>query len=293
MTPSTWAKERPTTDISSLMVATAAALVAAALPAPAHAADPVIAAAGNIACDPDQPLLRGRRGDGRRGAARPRPRRCCRPASPECSPSATPSTAAAPCPAYNASYQPGWGLPKAITHPGAGQPRLLDGRARRGTSTTSTARGAAAGPAGNRDQGYYSFDLGAWHLVALNSNCDAGRVRSGIRAGALAARGPRRPPHVLHACLHARRALQLRARPAERSPWARSTGPSTRAASTSRWPATHATTSGSRPRPASGEPGVRHPPVRGRHRRPLARDASERRRSTARCARTRPSGSSS
>jgi hypothetical protein len=28
--------------------------------------------------------------------------------------------------------------------------------------------GAAAGPAG----GYYSYDLGQWHLVALNSNCD-------------------------------------------------------------------------------------------------------------------------
>jgi Calcineurin-like phosphoesterase len=26
--------------------------------------------------------------------------------------------------------------------------------------------------AGNPDEGYYSFDLGAWHLVALNSNCE-------------------------------------------------------------------------------------------------------------------------
>ena len=31
--------------------------------------------------------------------------------------------------------------------------------------------GAADGPAGPRGKGYYSFDLGAWHLVALNSNC--------------------------------------------------------------------------------------------------------------------------
>jgi len=29
--------------------------------------------------------------------------------------------------------------------------------------------GAAAGPAG---KGYYSYDLGAWHVVVLNSNCD-------------------------------------------------------------------------------------------------------------------------
>ncbi|MDQ3777874.1 MAG: metallophosphoesterase [Actinomycetota bacterium] len=33
--------------------------------------------------------------------------------------------------------------------------------------------GASAGPAG---RGYYSYDLGSWHVVALNSNCDAGRL---------------------------------------------------------------------------------------------------------------------
>ena len=31
--------------------------------------------------------------------------------------------------------------------------------------------GAADGPAGPRGRGYYSYDIGAWHLVALNSNC--------------------------------------------------------------------------------------------------------------------------
>ena len=33
--------------------------------------------------------------------------------------------------------------------------------------------GASDGPAGPRGKGYYSFDLGAWHLVALNSNCSS------------------------------------------------------------------------------------------------------------------------
>ena len=44
-----------------------------------------------------------------------------------------------------------------------GQPRVRHRRARRGTSTTSGA--IAHGP-----QGYYSFDLGAWHVVSLNSD---------------------------------------------------------------------------------------------------------------------------
>jgi hypothetical protein len=29
----------------------------------------------------------------------------------------------------------------------------------------------ADGPAGNRDKGYYSYDLGSWHVVVLNSQC--------------------------------------------------------------------------------------------------------------------------
>lgn len=31
--------------------------------------------------------------------------------------------------------------------------------------------GEQTGPAGDRAQGYYSFDLGRWHLIALNSEC--------------------------------------------------------------------------------------------------------------------------
>src|SRR4029079_11264069 len=31
--------------------------------------------------------------------------------------------------------------------------------------------GVFDGPAGARDKGYYSYDLGAWHVVTLNSQC--------------------------------------------------------------------------------------------------------------------------
>jgi acid phosphatase type 7 len=31
--------------------------------------------------------------------------------------------------------------------------------------------GNANGPAGKRSQGYYSFDVGTWHIIALNSQC--------------------------------------------------------------------------------------------------------------------------
>ena len=64
-------------------------------------------------------------------------------------------------------------------------------------------RGQQNGPAGPRDKGYYSFDLGSWHLIALNSSCDQldtgrgrQRVCAGLAAGALAANRPRGPAHV-------------------------------------------------------------------------------------------------
>lgn len=33
--------------------------------------------------------------------------------------------------------------------------------------------GKATGRAGDRDEGFYSYDLGAWHLIALNSQCSS------------------------------------------------------------------------------------------------------------------------
>ena len=33
--------------------------------------------------------------------------------------------------------------------------------------------GIFGGPAGDRNKGYFSHDIGAWHLISLNSNCSA------------------------------------------------------------------------------------------------------------------------
>jgi hypothetical protein len=63
-------------------------------------------------------------------------------------------------------YEPSWGRFKDRTRPSAGNHDF----------NTSNATGyfgyfgAAAGPA---PQGWYSFDYGGWHLIALNSNCSA------------------------------------------------------------------------------------------------------------------------
>jgi chitodextrinase len=85
------------------------------------------------------------------------------------------------CGGYHAflqSYDPSWGRVKDITHPAVGNHEYLTS----GGTDCNAANAGAAGyfnyfgaAAGQPGQGYYSFDVGTWHIIALNSNCgDAG-----------------------------------------------------------------------------------------------------------------------
>jgi Glycosyl hydrolase family 99/Calcineurin-like phosphoesterase/Glycosyltransferase WbsX len=62
-------------------------------------------------------------------------------------------------------YEPTWGAFKDMTHPAVGNHEYET----RGAAGYFGYFGAAAG---NPDGGYYSYDLGAWHIVVLNSNCE-------------------------------------------------------------------------------------------------------------------------
>ena len=120
---------------------------------------------GDIACDPESPAFNGGAGEGR-----------------TCRQLATSELVLARYVGVLAlgdlQYEDGayarssvvrrsWGRVKAITAPGSRQPRVPDVGRDRGTSATS------ARAAGDPAKGYYSFDLGGWHVVALNSNCAA------------------------------------------------------------------------------------------------------------------------
>jgi acid phosphatase type 7 len=73
---------------------------------------------------------------------------------------------------FMGSYDPTWGRLKAITHPVVGNHEYDDpGPGAPGYFDYFNGVGAPDGSAGPRDLGYYSFELGSWHLVALNSNC--------------------------------------------------------------------------------------------------------------------------
>src|SRR5215207_4590244 len=73
---------------------------------------------------------------------------------------------------FEECYEPSWGQFKNRTKPVPGNHEYETG----GSSAYFDYFGKAAGDPG---EGYYSYDLGSWHLVALNSNCGEGEIRCG------------------------------------------------------------------------------------------------------------------
>jgi acid phosphatase type 7 len=134
--------------------------------------DPLIAAAGDIACDPERPDFN--RGLGTAHAChmrqtsdlilKLRPRVVLALGD-------TQYEAGTP-PDFRASYNPTWGRFKEITRPIIGNHEY----GHQSGAGYFDYFGARAGP---RPQGYYSFNVGTWHLIALNSNCD----RPGVSCG--------------------------------------------------------------------------------------------------------------
>lgn len=71
---------------------------------------------------------------------------------------------------FSAFYDPTWGAYKTITHPSAGNHEYNTAGAA-GYYDYFNGVGVQAGPAGDRSKGYYSFNIGSWHAVVVNSNC--------------------------------------------------------------------------------------------------------------------------
>ncbi len=71
---------------------------------------------------------------------------------------------------FAGSYDSSWGRVKSITRPAAGNHEYHTPGAA-GYFDYFNGPGNPNGRAGERTKGYYSFDIGSWHLIALNSNC--------------------------------------------------------------------------------------------------------------------------
>jgi acid phosphatase type 7 len=139
----------------------AAAVLAACIlvsPAAAAGADPVLAAAGDIACAPNSPET---------------PTTCHQVGTAAIVGAIDPSAVAALgdnqyeigfLPAYQSVFDATWGLYRSRTFPVPGNHEYY----RVGADGYYAYFGTAAGdPA----RGYYAYDLGRWHILALNSNC--------------------------------------------------------------------------------------------------------------------------
>ena len=143
--------------------------------APASAGgDPVIAAAGDIACDPTNSQFNGGNGTASNCRARYTSDLLVNGSFAGVLALGDNQYYCGGYSAFTKSYALGWGRVKSATHPVVGNHEYLTSG---GTGCNDTNTGAAGyfkyfgGSAGQAGKGWYSFDIGAWHLVALNSNC--------------------------------------------------------------------------------------------------------------------------
>jgi len=127
--------------------------------------DPVIAAAGDIACDPNVPAFNGGYGTANECRQMQVSDLLVNAGLSAVLPLGDISNADGSLYVYEQSYDPTWGRVKSITRPAAGN---HDYQNAPGAPGYFTYFGAAAG---DPTKGYYSYDVGAWHLIALNSNC--------------------------------------------------------------------------------------------------------------------------
>jgi hypothetical protein len=141
--------------------------------------DPVIAAAGDIACDPESMFYNGGAGA---------PGNCQMRATSEAVLRANPTRVLAlgdnqyeggTRADYLISYEPTWGRFKSMTKPVPGN-HEYGSRSATGYFDYWDGVGRQKGPAGDRSKGYYSFDIGSWHVIALNSNCSELNVNCGV-----------------------------------------------------------------------------------------------------------------
>jgi hypothetical protein len=136
-------------------------------------AAPVIAAAGDIACDPASKSFHG-------GGGSPSGRNCQERATSNLLAGADLTAVLTlgdeqyekgSAAAFGGSFGPTWGRLRSLTEPAPGNHEYASGSPTAGYFAYFDGPGRARGRAGPPGEGWHSFDIGAWHLIALNSNC--------------------------------------------------------------------------------------------------------------------------
>lgn len=135
--------------------------------------DPVIAAAGDIACDPTSSSFNGGLGTSGSCHAMKTSNMLVNGGFAAVLPLGDNQYYCGGYQGFMQSYDASWGRVKPITYPAVGNHEYLTSG---GTGCDPTGKGLGyfqyfGAAAGNPSQGYYSYNIGTWHLIALNSNC--------------------------------------------------------------------------------------------------------------------------
>ena len=150
--------------------------------ATALAADPVIAAVGDLGCAPNDPSY-----NNGAGTATDCRQRYISDLAVAANPNALllmgdTQYQRGELANFNAVFDPTFGRLNSVVYPVPGNVEYDDGFTNAPGYFTYFARSgvrdriAATSYGGNVDKGYYSFDVGNWHIVGLNSNCSFGGV---------------------------------------------------------------------------------------------------------------------
>jgi Tol biopolymer transport system component len=135
--------------------------------------DPVVAAAGDIACDPLSPNFGGGLGQGAFCRQRRTSDLLLRMDLAAVLATGDLQYEDGKLWKFEQSFDPSWGRLKHLLRPVPGNHEYEDAGAA-GYFDYFNGPGQQSGSAGERGAGYYSFEVGSWHVVALNSQC--GRI---------------------------------------------------------------------------------------------------------------------
>ena len=152
--------------------------------APARAVDPVIAAAGDIACDPADAAFNAGAGSSTLCHQKYTSDLLVNQGLSAVLPVGDLQYACPGAAAFAQSYDPTWGRLKSITFPATGNHEYYTTANATGTGCDATADADGyfsyfGAKAGDPAKGYYSYDIGTWHLVALNTNNNCAVVACG------------------------------------------------------------------------------------------------------------------
>ena len=142
------------------------------IPSPDSGGDPMIAAAGDIACDPSSSSFNDLLGTSSNCHMMETSDLLLRDAPDAVLTLGDNQYEEGALTDFQRSYDATWGRVKSITYP-------VPGNHEYGTSNASGYFDYFGAAAGDPSTGYYSYDIGSWHIVALNSQCSTAGCATG------------------------------------------------------------------------------------------------------------------